>query len=820
MLSKLWYKINIHRCVFSMIPCRTFLWLFCATIICVGWQPTLAQRPNPVLNQVFPAGCQAGNSIEVSVSGSNLGTLTGLRTSDPDVTVEPLDKNKFRITVAKKNLYYRQSIDLRAVGSNGVSSPRTFEIGMLAEALEAEPNDNRETPTKISLNSVVNGRIKKGDVDCIQFEAKRGQTVIIECYAERIDSSLRALLEIYDVQGKRLARNLGFDGIDPMIPFIVPADGRYVIRLHDLVFGGSDDHIYRLHVHTGMRLSHRMPTVAQISTLKVNYIKWFAWNLNVATGISDKRIPRQFLKLPSTFEVQRSAAATSNLELKQSVSITDVEVISDNGNNNQIKTAQPTTIPCDISGQLIEGGEHDWYSIKVRRGEVIWFEGFGERIHSPVDLDISVLDENGKNELARFTDEVRNLGGTRFPTNHADPIGRWVAPDDGQYLMLVRSLTSSLAPNSRRRYRISLRRQVPSFRVVAVPRVDEPSGWNIVRGDRLVADLIAIRHRGQNDSIRVSAINLPHGIECEDVFIGPNTNRGQIVITANHQAEPLTFSLKLQATAAGVESQPVVGTTVIRKGRPNGWARTTQEIPVSILDKEIAETGVQVLANAHEQRSHDLYGMLKPRHAPGSVVDVAVQIDRKQPDHQAEVQLIAVELPDLIQNQTAVIPSSQSKGHVSFYLPPSLPEGQYSFVVQATTTVPDPKNSKKDKTVIVYSNPVTIDVKSPAFRVEVDPYAPRRIHRGETIQVKYSAKRINGFISKIHTEVMAPIKPKGLRVRGVSFVGQTDKGTLQIIANDDAPIGRQPFLRLFAVGVVEDEAVFQGSCFLNLEIVE
>jgi len=54
----------------------------------------------------------------------------------------------------------------------------------------------------------------------------------------------------------------------------------------------------------------------------------------------------------------------------------------------------------------------------------------------------------------------------------------------------------------------------------------------------------------------------------------------------------------------------------------------------------------------------------------------------------------------------------------------------------------------------------------------------------------------------------------------VTFVGQTESGVIQIIASDDAPLGRQPFVRFFAVGVVEDQPVFHGSCFLNLEIVE
>ena len=65
-----------------------------------------------------------------------------------------------------------------------------------------------------------------------------------------------------------------------------------------------------------------------------------------------------------------------------------------------------------------------------------------------------------------------------------------------------------------------------------------------------------------------------------------------------------------------------------------------------------------------------------------------------------------------------------------------------------------------------------------------------------------------------------PEKVIGVRGRGVTFVGQTESGSIQIIANDDARLGRQPFLRLYAVGIVEDQPVFHGSCFLKLEIVD
>jgi hypothetical protein len=116
-----------------------------------------------------------------------------------------------------------------------------------------------------------------------------------------------------------------------------------------------------------------------------------------------------------------------------------------------------------------------------------------------------------------------------------------------------------------------------------------------------------------------------------------------------------------------------------------------------------------------------------------------------------------------------------------------------------------------------------IDVQPAAFDVDVDPFAVTKARRGDTIQIAYSSRRRNGFIGKMHTEIAAPgvvTDVPGLLGRGETFTGQTETGSLQIVVNMDAPLGPQRFLRLFTVGVVEDEPMYFGSHFLSLEIVE
>lgn len=822
----------------------------------------------PVLTTVFPAGAQAGRTVEVTVTGSGLEAVRALDCSAAGLRCERLEPTRFRLTVPAGTP--AGHYDLWAVGDQGLSPPRAFAIGNRTEQLETEPNETAATATPVPLDGVVNGQLDKaGDSDHFRFEAKQGQRVIIECSAERIDSRLRAVLEVSDSTGRRLAVNRGYFGIDPLIDFQVPVDGWYVVKLQDLISSGSAEHYYRLEIDSGPRVAFCVPSVIQRG--KTSRVTLHGWNLSgsttratssaapaaassgeetaltrsvVAANLADfdrieveipaplaeptwplpvRQLPAQAVIDGAAFALQfRDAQRPAAIPLTGGhapvvIGVTDVPVVLDRVDNHSPASAQEIGVPCEVSGQLVTGDERDWFSMEARRGEVFFLEAFGHRIQSPVDLQISVCDLSGERELAQLGDETRNIGGA-FPTSHLDPAGRWVCPADGRYLIAIRNLIGGLPADPRRVYRLSVRREEPDFRLVAIPHRDDPAALNVPRGGHAILDVLAFRRRGFDGSIRVSATDLPVGVECPDVWLGPGVDHATVVVSAARNSAALVSELKLEGNSPQTPSAVTVrGGTIVRSGMPMGWGRLTSRIPLAVA----GDAPLRITADGHEVLDHHLYGKLRVRHSPGGVLDVGVQIERGDGSHSAPVKLIGVGLPELIRNQTAMIPAGQSRGYLSFYLPPTLPIGHYSLVVRAETTIP--AGDQKTETVVVHSNPVTFEVQPAGFLVEVDPFAVTRAKRGEVIQVRYSAQRLNGFIGKMHTELAAPGRVTdvvGLRGRGETFVGQADKGSLQIIINDDAPVGRPAFLRLFTVGVVEDEPTFFGSSFLPLEIVE
>jgi hypothetical protein len=829
-------------------PCRIRGILSCLTgiVFSFGTTAAWAQSAAPVLDSVFPPGGQAGKSFEIAISGSGLEGAVRIVCNHSGISFESLGKGRFRAKIA--GTVPAGAYELRAFGPNGLSSPRTFTVGIRPEVPEVEPNDSAVQAQPVSLNRVVNGRIAQGgDVDRFRFAAKKGQRIVIECSAERIDSRLRAVLELYDSRGRRLAVNRGDFGIDPLISFKVPEDGMYVLQVFDLVFSGSAEHFYRLEIDTGPRVVFAVPAVLQRG--KTTRVTLYGWNLGRKSANDHPTSKRTHeTKLSGTSQnehfdrVDVEITPPSQLESRPIpirlrstqigvdgfafhypgsrtpifLGVADVPAVRERAVNSTPRAVQTISVPSEVSGQLTAGEERDQYAIDAKRGEVLWIEAFGQRIGSPVDLDVGVLDATGSKVLAHFRDTVKNVGGKRFPSSHLDPAGRWVAPADGRYVIMIRNLVGGFNNDPRRVYWLSIRREVPDFRLVVVPRRDTPAALNVPRGGRLIADVLAFRRRGLTGSIRVSAKHLPRGISCPDVWLGPGVTRAPIVISADENASSFAGTLDLQGYCDGVGSRSVQGASIVRTGVPNGSSRLATGVPLAVAGSET----LRITADGHETRTHHLYGKLKVRHSPGSILDVAVLVDRVDAAFQSPVKLIGVGLPRTIRNQTATIPAGKTKGQLSLYLPPYLPVGTYTIAVRAETSVRAAATSKKTRTVTLFSNPVTFEVKPAAFVVQIDPEAPPRIRRGKIVRINYTARRINGFIGKIHTELDAPGGVIGLRGRGVTFVGQTESGTIQVIANDDAPLGRQRFLRLYAVGVVEDKPVFHGSCFLNVEIVK
>lgn len=143
----------------------------------------------PYVVGAFPLGVPAQTMTEVQLVGYNLPAdlRVAVQAGESGEVAVPLDAERYRFRTVPK-----------------------VAVGALPEVLESEPNDAPQTAGAVALPTTVNGRIQSSavsaDADYFRFEARAGQTWIIETDAARRGSPVDTRLDVLDVQGKPVER--------------------------------------------------------------------------------------------------------------------------------------------------------------------------------------------------------------------------------------------------------------------------------------------------------------------------------------------------------------------------------------------------------------------------------------------------------------------------------------------------------------------------------------------------------------------------------------------------------------------------------------
>ncbi len=191
----------------------------------------------PFVTSIFPLGGRAGEQTIVTVTGWNL-------------LVDRLTMDDRSAAPGIRGLQVRQGRFL----SNTVP----FVVDTLPECLEQEPNDTPDKAQPVTLPMIVNGRIDRpDDVDVFRFQGKRGQEIVAEVLARRLDSPLDSVLTLTDASGRQLAYNDDFDDkgagllthqADSYLRATLPADGTYYLQIADMQHQGGPEYAYRLRI--------------------------------------------------------------------------------------------------------------------------------------------------------------------------------------------------------------------------------------------------------------------------------------------------------------------------------------------------------------------------------------------------------------------------------------------------------------------------------------------------------------------------------------------------------------------------------------------
>ncbi len=352
-------------------------------------KPTMSAKPEIV--RLEPGGVQSGATARVILIGRNLAGLqavklnnTGLKTTI--VKVDAAGTKAELSIVADASLRRSQAL-LSVITEAGESAQKKLTIDDLPQIVIG----SRSTPTLLDRLPVnVWGTLTEtGQQDGVRFPAKKGETIVLDIAARRIESKAATVrLEIFDNRGKLLAANNGLDsGADPFIAFIAPRDGDYLARVYEITLEGSPNHTYRLTVGALPYVTGWWPL--SVPANRESTVHLIGHNLKTRTLTVNAGADGE-IALPMDAEEYRSRVA-----MKVAVSaLPEVEELEP---NHEPEKAQLLAIPSSANGRLYAGGnpdgaDTDLYRIETEKDQRVVIETRAAMFGSPVDTKVEVLD--------------------------------------------------------------------------------------------------------------------------------------------------------------------------------------------------------------------------------------------------------------------------------------------------------------------------------------------------------------------------------------------------------------------------------------------
>ncbi len=707
-------------------------WLFMVGLPAMA----LAQLPTAQLTTINPPGGKIGATVEVRIGGADLDDVTQLQFSHPGIKATPkvTPATEFEKAKPVPGVFTVQigsdvplgQYDARVVGRFGISNPRAFVTGDLAEVNDPGGNTQPANALAAAIGSTINGAVDANQIDYFKLPLKAGQRVIVDCQAQRIDSRLDGVLVLFDPSGKELIRNHGYVGRDPLLDFTATADGEYRIALRDFTYRGGGEYFYRLTTHSTPQIDYIFPP----SGLAGSNEQYTLYGRNLpggqpADGLTLAGVPLQKLvvniPLPSDDEARRGMAVggfvASNSSLLDGVtyrlgSSNPVRIDYAKGSvvrevepNDQPAQSTPVSVPCEIAGQFSLANDVDCFTFTAKKGDVYNIEVYAHRLglESDPSLFVQKVKKNEKGEevlqdIAQVDDpgDRANRIGSEFDTSTDDPEYQLTADEDATYRVTVRDQFGDSRIDPRFVYRLAIHRGDPDYRliayaapVVAPANVNAvPLGGGVVRkGGTTMIEVRVDRRYGFTGDIEVSAQGLPSGVTCSSILIGATTSTGSLMLTASENAPGWTGSVRL------VGRSLLRGNETIRYARSgvavwNSANRQTEIIPfrltsdlaLAVTDKEMLPALVQVAEDKVWETSR------------GGKLEIPIKVTRRG-DFKEDLTLAPNDIPNELKPPNLAIKGGEAEGKLQFAATNgNAKPGVYTFYLRADSKLKHQRN--------------------------------------------------------------------------------------------------------------------------------
>jgi len=463
--------------------------------------------------------------------------------------------------------------ELRIETKTGLTNPMVFQVGLLPEIRELEPNNQKAYPSlpnlpkgvkvpkekPLELPVVLNGQIMPGDVDRFRFRAQQGQQLVIETQArslipylaDAVPGWFQATLALYDAAGNEVAfvDDYRFNP-DPVLFYQIPRDGEYELEIRDAIYRGRQDFVYRIAVGEQPFITQIFPLGGSVGVKTVASIN--GWNLPTT------RLP---LDTQSGDHCIRQTACYNGKKLSNSIRYA-VDVLpecNEAESNDTTNNAQRIDLPKIINGRIDRPGDVDVFQFEGSAGDKVVAEVYGRRLNSPLDSLLrltdasgSVLEWNDDYVLEEDNHLYKDIVG--LLTHHADSYLLAELPEAGTYY--VHLADSQHHGGKAYGYRLRISAPQPDFALRVTP-----SSISVRAGGIIPVCVHALRKDGFDGAIEVMLKGAPAGFELNGGRIPAGRDRVRMTITTPPKPPERPVALQLEGRARIGEqtvSHPVI----------------------------------------------------------------------------------------------------------------------------------------------------------------------------------------------------------------------------------------------------------------------
>ena len=687
---------------------------------------TQAQLPTSDLQEIYPPVAAAGSSVEVTVSGENLAGLKHLRFDAPRIKAPPVLRagddfyptrqsvdNHFQVDVpatVEPGIY-----EVRSLGHFGLSTARPFLVvaNDAVEVLEQGDHASRETAAALAIETGLTGKLDSRKADWYKISASKGERLIAQIWAERLDAATDAMLSIYDSEGRELESNREFFGRDPLVDFTAPADGEYFISVADILYRGGQGYFYRLKVSRAPHIDFIDPPAGTPGTTS----RFTIYGRNLPGGSPGEGITLDGKPLESIdvdIAVPETAASpttfTSDTPRAGALPAFDYQLADSNTvrigfltapivNEDPSMATQKVDPDCEIVGRFDEPGDTDSYRFTAAAGKTYHLEILSELIGALTDpyfrVEKIVVAEDGSEsfeQVAESDDPPTYFDPANLDATYLDTLDPGLTLDATgaatSYRITLLNQLGGAGPTHR--YRLAIREARPDFllittseRNLANGRAGFPAAHLVRQGGSITYRVIAPRRDGFAGEIVVRAGNLPEGVTAKPLRMHGNTDEGFLTVVAAKDAPAWEGKLTITGTAE------INGQTVRKTARNAAlvWgnifadsrrvrSRLDKEIVLSVTDRETAPAYVAADAKVNQRFQVHLNDSLK---IPVKVTDYGTR------KNNLTVQVHG--FPGYLKSPPSItIAESEHSGELSINFEPranfEIKPGRYQFVLQ------------------------------------------------------------------------------------------------------------------------------------------